>query len=88
LVARADSTPKALKPVWEQVVIATKFGFNIDPETKNQAGLDTRPEHIRAVCGASLKMCVVVSLAASASSLYQHRIELADRGLGLRPSIS
>ena len=38
---------EALKPMRDQVVIATKFGFNIDPETKKQAGLDSRPEHIR-----------------------------------------
>ena len=41
---------EALKPMRDQVVIATKFGFNIDPETKKQAGLDSRPEHIREVC--------------------------------------
>src|SRR6478609_7663965 len=40
----------ALKPVRDRVVIATKFGFNIDPETKKQAGLDSRPQHIREVC--------------------------------------
>lgn len=39
----------------DQVVVATKFGFNIDPETRKQAGLDSRPEHIREVCDASLK---------------------------------
>ena len=46
---------EALKPMRNRVVIATKFGFNIDPETKKQAGLDSRPEHIRGVCDASLK---------------------------------
>ena len=46
---------EALAPVRDQVVIATKFGFNIDPETKKQTGLDSRPEHIREVSEASLK---------------------------------
>ena len=40
---------EALKPVRDQVVIATKFGFDIDPETNKQAGMDSRPEHIREV---------------------------------------
>src|SRR6476469_1114123 len=38
---------EALAPVRDQVVIATKFGFNIDPETGKQAGLNSRPEHIK-----------------------------------------
>src|SRR5216684_4004280 len=45
---------KALSPIREQVVIATKFGFNIDANGK-QAGLNSRPEHIREVAEASLK---------------------------------
>src|SRR6185369_936497 len=46
---------EALAPVRDQVVIATKFGFNIDPETGKQAGLNSRPEHIKQVAEASLK---------------------------------
>src|ERR1700676_2722656 len=46
---------EALKPVRDQVVIATKFGSNIDLETKKSVCLDSRPEHIREVCDASLK---------------------------------
>jgi aryl-alcohol dehydrogenase-like predicted oxidoreductase len=46
---------EALKPVRDQVVIATKFGFAIDPTTGKQTGMDSRPEHIREVCDASLK---------------------------------
>jgi aryl-alcohol dehydrogenase-like predicted oxidoreductase len=45
---------EALIPVREQVVIATKFGFAIDPKTGKQIGMDSRPEHIREVCDASL----------------------------------
>jgi aryl-alcohol dehydrogenase-like predicted oxidoreductase len=37
---------EALKPVRDQVVIATKFDSNIDLETKKSVGLDSRPEHI------------------------------------------
>src|ERR1700737_1993051 len=40
---------EALAPVREQVVIATKFGFDIDPGTGQQRGLNSRPEHIQAV---------------------------------------
>ena len=46
---------EALAPVRDQVVIATKFGFNIDPETGKQAGLNSRPEHIKQVAKSSLK---------------------------------
>ena len=52
---------EALKPVRDQVVIATKFGFAIDasgkgfdPKSGRQAGLDSRPEHIQEVCDSSL----------------------------------
>jgi aryl-alcohol dehydrogenase-like predicted oxidoreductase len=62
---------EALKPVRDRVVIATKFGFNIDPETKKQAGLDSRPEHIRGVCDASLKRLGVSLI----DLLYQHRVD-------------
>src|SRR2546428_4870088 len=46
---------EALAPFREQVVIATKFGFNLNPNTGKQAGLDSRPEHIKQVAEASLK---------------------------------
>ena len=39
---------EALAPVRDQVVIATKFGFDIDPKTGAQSGLNSRPEHIKA----------------------------------------
>ena len=39
---------EALAPVHDRVVIATKFGFDIDPETgENRGGLDSRPDHVR-----------------------------------------
>ena len=62
---------EALKPVRDRVVIATKFGFNIDPETKKQSGLDSQPEHIREVCDASLKRLGVSVI----DLLYQHRVD-------------
>src|SRR5271166_5301629 len=38
---------EALAPFRDQVVLATKFGFKFDPATNKQAGLDSRPEHIK-----------------------------------------
>src|SRR5712672_878397 len=46
---------EALAPFREQVAIATKFGWKIDPTTGKQTGLDSRPEHIKEVADASLK---------------------------------
>src|SRR5205823_6569741 len=62
---------EALAPVREQVVIATKFGFKFDSETGKQAGLDSRPEHIKKVAQASLKRLRtnVIDL------FYQHRVD-------------
>ena len=62
---------EALAPFREQVVIATKFGFKIDPSTGKQAGLDSRPEHIKEVAEASLKRLKtdVIDL------FYQHRVD-------------
>jgi len=62
---------EALAPVREQVVIATKFGFKLDPSTGKQAGLDSRPEHIKQVAEASLKRLRtgVIDL------FYQHRVD-------------
>src|ERR1700733_13706561 len=44
---------EALAPLRGQVVIATKFGFKLDPSTGKQVGLDSRPEHIQQVTEAS-----------------------------------
>src|SRR5258708_29394929 len=46
---------EALSPFRAQVVIATKFGFDIDPNTGKQQGLNSLPEHIKQVPEASLK---------------------------------
>ena len=62
---------EALAPFREQVVIATKFGFKFDPSTGKQAGLDSRPEHIKQVAEASLRRLKsdVIDL------FYQHRVD-------------
>ena len=67
-----DLVGEALAPVRGQVVIATKFGFGIDPDTGKQQGLDSRPEHIKQVAEASLKRLRtdVIDL------FYQHRVDL------------
>src|SRR5277367_4237753 len=46
---------EALAPFRKQVAIATKFGFKLDLATGKQAGMDSRPEHIKEVAEASLK---------------------------------
>ena len=61
---------KALSPIREQVVIATKFGFAID-ENGKQSGLDSRPNHIRAVTEACLKRLQTDYI----DLLYQHRVD-------------
>jgi aryl-alcohol dehydrogenase-like predicted oxidoreductase len=62
---------EALAPFRDQVVIATKFGFKFDPNTRKQVGVDSRPEHIKEVAEASLKRLRtdVIEL------LYQHRVD-------------
>lgn len=63
---------EALSPYREQVVVATKFGFELDPNGGPQwSGLNSRPEHIRQVADASLKRLKtdVIDL------FYQHRVD-------------
>jgi aryl-alcohol dehydrogenase-like predicted oxidoreductase len=47
--ANEELVGEGLAPVRDRVVIATKFGFKYDPTTRKQAGLDSRPEHIKKV---------------------------------------
>lgn len=61
---------EALQPVRDQVVIATKFGFKIELGQR-PSGMDSRPEHIRAVCEASLKRLGVEAI----DLFYQHRVD-------------
>jgi len=60
---------EALSPFREQVVIATKFGFKI--ENGKQAGLDSRPGHIKEVADASLKRLKTDRI----DLFYQHRVD-------------
>lgn len=63
---------EALGQVRDQVVIATKFGFNVDPQTgARAAGLNSQPAHIRAVVEASLKRLNMETI----DLLYQHRVD-------------
>ncbi len=65
---------KALKPVRDKVTIATKFGFKISEEgsgLERMVGVDSRPEHVKAVAEASLKRLgtEIIDL------YYQHRVD-------------
>src|SRR5215468_580124 len=63
---------EALAPVREQVVIATKFGFKIDPTSaRGLAGVNSRPEHVREVADASLKRLKIDTI----DLFYQHRVD-------------
>jgi aryl-alcohol dehydrogenase-like predicted oxidoreductase len=69
--ANEELVGEALAPFRGKVAIATKFGFKLDPNTGKQAGLDSRPAHIKEVAEASLKRLKtdVIDL------LYQHRVD-------------
>ncbi len=62
---------EALAPFRERVVIATKFGFKLDPDTGKQAGLNSRPEHIKQVAEGSLKRLGIEAI----DLFYQHRVD-------------
>jgi len=64
-----DLVGEALEPVRDQVAIATKFGFNI--VDGKMTGLNSRPEHIRAVADASLKRLRTDRI----DLFYQHRVD-------------
>ena len=62
---------EALAPYRGKVVIATKFGFKIDPESGKFSGTDSRPVRIRQVAEQSLKRLRVDAL----DLFYQHRVD-------------
>ena len=67
---------EALSPLRDQVVIATKFGFHLDPNfdlkgERGSPGLDSRPEHIKQVAEASLKRLRTDTI----DLFYQHRVD-------------
>jgi aryl-alcohol dehydrogenase-like predicted oxidoreductase len=62
---------EALAPHRRKVVIATKFGFELDPNTGKQAGPNSRPEHIKEVAESSLKRLKTDFI----DLFYQHRVD-------------
>jgi aryl-alcohol dehydrogenase-like predicted oxidoreductase len=63
---------EALAPIREQVVIATKFGFKLDPNGGPKwIGLDSHPQHIKQVAEASLKRLRIEAI----DLFYQHRVD-------------
>ena len=62
---------EALAPYRDQVVIATKFGFDIDFDTRENRGFNSRPERIRRAVEGSLKRLGVETI----DLLYQHRVD-------------
>src|SRR5207302_5687866 len=68
--ANEELVGEALAPFRDRVVIATKFGFGINPDG-SRYGLDSRPEHIKQVAGAMLKRLKVEAI----DLLYQHRVD-------------
>src|ERR1700741_1095124 len=62
---------EALAPIRDEVVIATKFGFDIDPTTGERRGLNSRPEHIKRATDAMLRRLGTNHI----DLLYQHRVD-------------
>ena len=62
---------KAFKHKRDKVIIATKFGFAIDPSTEKVIGFNSKPEHVKAVAEASLKRLGVEVI----DLFYQHRVD-------------
>nr|MCB7500244.1 aldo/keto reductase [Enterobacter roggenkampii] len=72
--ANEELVGEALQPFRDQVVIATKFGFDIDLETgARNGGVNSRPEHIKAVAEAALKRLRTDRI----DLFYQHRVDLS-----------
>jgi aryl-alcohol dehydrogenase-like predicted oxidoreductase len=69
--ANEELLGEALEPIRDRVVIATKFGFDIDPGTGARGGVNSRPEHIRAVADASLARLRTDRI----DLFYQHRVD-------------
>ncbi|HTF62108.1 MAG TPA: aldo/keto reductase [Edaphobacter sp.] len=71
--ANEELVGEALQPIRDKVVIATKFGFDIDLETgERHGGTNSRPKHIRAVADACLKRLRTDRI----DLFYQHRVDL------------
>src|SRR5258705_7845547 len=62
---------ESLAPVRNEVVIATKFGFDVDPATGERRGLNSQPEHIKRATDAMLRRLRANHI----DLLYQHRVD-------------
>src|SRR6266496_2477085 len=62
---------EALAPFRGRVVIATKFGFKIDPDGQRREGLDSRPAHVKEVAESSLRRLKLEAI----DLFYQHRVD-------------
>ena len=71
--ANEELVGEALAPVRDQVVIATKFGFDIAPDGTRRGGTNSRPEHIREVADAALRRLKTDAI----DLFYQHRVDPA-----------
>jgi aryl-alcohol dehydrogenase-like predicted oxidoreductase len=70
--ANEELLGEALQPIRDKVVIATKFGFDIDVETgARRGGTNSKPEHIKRVADASLKRLRTDRI----DLFYQHRVD-------------
>jgi aryl-alcohol dehydrogenase-like predicted oxidoreductase len=71
--ANEELVGEALQPIRDKVVIATKFGFDIDPETgRRSGGTNSQPQHIKVVAEAALKRLKTDRI----DLFYQHRVDL------------
>jgi aryl-alcohol dehydrogenase-like predicted oxidoreductase len=66
-----DMVGEALRPIRDKVVIATKFGFDVDPDTGANRGVSSRPENIRGHVERSLKRLGIETV----DLIYQHRVD-------------
>jgi aryl-alcohol dehydrogenase-like predicted oxidoreductase len=70
--ANEELVGEALQPIRDHVVIATKFGFDIDTKTGQRGpGTNSQPEHIKAVADACLKRLRTDHI----DLFYQHRVD-------------
>ena len=71
--ANEELLGEALAPLRDEVVIATKFGFEVDPVTRERRGFNSQPAHIKRVVDAALKRLKTERI----DLLYQHRVDPA-----------
>jgi aryl-alcohol dehydrogenase-like predicted oxidoreductase len=69
--ANEELVGEGLEPVRDQVVIATKFGFDVDPNDRTRRGLNSQPAHIKKAVEGSLKRLNIDTI----DLLYQHRVD-------------